>query len=295
MTPQAKVHEPLAFSFDEILTTIADEKKPLLSNALVCRPFLKWVGGKRSVLPDLTPRLPASYKTYREPFVGGGALFFSVQPKAAYLSDVNFNLVIAYQAVRDDVDTLIGLLKGYQKRHNKENYLKARNQLSLETDGTKIAALFVYLNKTCFNGLYRVNREGRFNVPMGSYDDPNLFDDTTLRNASKALQGVTVKQHSFLQCPFEANDFVYLDPPYHKLYSQYDSGGFAEDEHRQLAAFCGELHKAGVKFMLSNSDTAFVRTLYTAFQIEEVSASRSVSCKAHQRGKEAELVIRNYQ
>jgi len=197
--------------------------------------------------------------------------------------------------VRDDVDTLIDLLKGYQKRHNKTNYLKAREQLSLETDVTKIAALFVYLNKTCFNGLYRVNREGRFNVPMGSYDDPNLFDDTTLRNASKALQGVTVKQHSFLQCPFETNDFVYLDPPYHKLYSQYDSGGFAEDEHRHLAAFCGKLHKAGVKFMLSNSDTALVRTLYTAFQIEEVSASRSVSCKAHQRGKEAELVIRNYQ
>jgi len=290
-----KLHEPLPFSFGDILTAIADEKKPVISDEMICRPFLKWVGGKRSILPDLTARLPAKYKTYREPFVGGGALFFSVQPKTAYLSDINFHLILSYHAVRDDAKALIDQLKYHQERHNKEHYLKARIQLSTETDKVKIAALFIYLNKTCFNGLYRVNKEGKFNVPMGSYTDPGIYDETTLYNDAKALSGVTLKQHSYLQCPIEKEDFVYLDPPYHKLYAQYDSGGFAETEHKQLAVFCQDIHKAGAFFMLSNSDTDLVRTLYKDFHIEQVSASRSVSCKAHQRGKEDELIIRNYQ
>lgn len=288
------IHEPLHFTLHEVLTTIADEQKPF-SESMATRPFLKWVGGKRSILPELTKRLPAQYGTYREPFIGGGALYFAIQPGRAYLSDINFHLVIAYQAVRDDVNGLIALLQGYQKNHSKPNYLKARERLSIEQDPIKIAALFIYLNKTCYNGLYRVNKAGGFNVPMGSYVDPNLFEEDVLRNDSKLLQGVAIHQHSFIHCPVAREDFFYFDPPYHELYSQYDGSGFGEPEHKSLAAFCNEIHTAGAFFMLSNSDTDFVRGLYRSFHIEEVSASRTVSCKAHHRGRKNELIIRNYQ
>lgn len=293
MSRQSKIHDPLPFTFDEVITRIAEAGKPE-AQSFSTRPFLKWVGGKRSILPDLIKRMPERYQTYREPFLGGGALFWAVQPGRAYLSDINFNLVLSYRAVRENVDGLIALLKGYQSRHDKEHYLAAREKLSTEKDATKIAAIFIYLNKTCFNGLYRVNRAGQFNVPMGSYTDPNLFEDDVIRNASKLLQDVTINQHGFSQCPIAREDFFYLDPPYHKVYAQYDSSGFAEKEHEALAQWCGEIHRAGALFMLSNSDTPFVRSLYRDFHIESVSASRSVSCKAHQRGKEDELVIRNY-
>jgi DNA adenine methylase len=293
MSRQPRIHEPLPYSFTEVIEAIANQHKPAVQS-MATRPFLKWVGGKRSILPDLLARMPERYQTYREPFIGGGALFFAVQPGRAYLSDINFNLVLSYQSVRDDVDGLIALLKEHQEKHCKENYLKARERLCTEKHATKIAALFIYLNKTCFNGLYRVNRAGQFNVPMGSYTDPSLFEDDVIRNDSKLLQGVTITQHGFSQCPIAREDFFYLDPPYHKVYAQYDSSGFGETEHKRLAEWCGEIHHAGAFFMLSNSDTPFVRSLYRDFHIESVSASRSVSCKSHQRGKEDELVIRNY-
>ena len=259
------------------------------------RPFLKWVGGKRSILAELIERMPEKYETYREPFVGGGALFFAVQPTKAYLSDINFNLMLTYQAVRDDVDRLISILKFYEKNHSKEFFQRARERLCSENDTTKIATLIIYLNKTCFNGLYRVNKDGKFNVPIGSYTDPALFDEQILRNDSKVLQGVTLKRHPFFQAPVAQNDFYYLDPPYHKTYDGYSGSGFGDDEHKRLAEFCRELDKAKAFFMLSNSDTPLVRSLYSTFHIDQVAASRSVSCKGYQRGKENELVIRNYQ
>jgi len=294
MSGRPKMHAPMAFTFYDAVENISDEKTAN-SESIATRPFLKWVGGKRSILPTLLPNLPKNYQTYREPFVGGGALYFAAQPQRAYLSDINFHLVIAYQVVRDEVDTLIKLLKELQEKHSKDNFLKARKRLSTEKDATKIAAIFIYLNKTCYNGLYRVNKAGEFNVPIGSYDDPNLFEEDVLRNDSKQLQGVIIKQHGFLQCPIAREDFFYFDPPYHKLYSQYDGSGFEEREHKKLAEFCQEIHTSGAFFMLSNSDTDFVRRLYRNFEIEEVSAARSVSCKAHQRGRENELIIRNYQ
>jgi DNA adenine methylase len=288
------MHAPLQFSFKEVVTAIADQNKPAYES-MATRPFLKWVGGKRSILSELTKRLPAQYGTYREPFIGGGALYFATQPGRAYLADVNFHLICAYKAVRDDVDTLIELLHGYEEKHNKDNFLKARKRLSTEKDSTKIAALLIYLNKTCFNGLYRVNKAGEFNVPIGDYDDPSLFEEDVLRNDSKQLQGVTIQQHSFFHTPIAREDFFYLDPPYHELYAQYSGGGFGEDEHKRLATFCQEIQTSGAFFMLSNSDTDFVRGLYRRFHIEEVSAARTVSCKAHQRGRKNELIIRNYQ
>jgi len=258
------------------------------------RPFLKWVGGKRSILPELTKRMPERYGAYREAFVGGGALFFALKPPRTYLSDINFHLILTYRAVRDDVDNLISHLEKHEESHSREYFTNARNRLSAEPDTTKIAALLIYLNKTCFNGLYRVNKAGKFNVPIGSYRDPGIYEEEVLRNDSNLLQGVELFQHPFHQIPVVTEDFYYFDPPYHKAYSQYDGTGFGDPEHKRLAQFCHEINSAGAYFMLSNSDTPFVRSLYRRFHIEKVAATRSVSCKADQRGKENELIIRNY-
>jgi DNA adenine methylase len=289
-----KVHEPVKAGFNSVLSAIADQNKPEIQ-AIIAKPFLKWVGGKRSILPLLLERMPEQYLVYRESFVGGGALFFAVQPSKAYLSDINFHLIMTYQAVRDDVDRLILNLKVHERNHNKKYFQRARDRLCNETDTTKTAALFIYLNKTCFNGLYRVNKTGKFNVPIGSYVDPSIFDEEVLRNASELLQGIALAQHPFWQTPISREDFYYLDPPYHRTYSQYDGSGFGEDEHKKLAEFCGEINKADAYFMLSNSDTPFIRSLFSKFNIDQVAASRSVSCKPDQRGKENELIIRNYE
>ena len=289
-----KIHAPLPFTFGQVLETIADEQAPI-TGTIAGKPFLKWVGGKRSILPLLVERLPKEYNAYHEVFVGGGALFFDRQPTNAFLSDINFHLILTYQAVRDDLENLIELLKVHAASHSKTYYLAAREKLHTESNATKVAALFIYLNKTCFNGLYRVNKGGGFNVPMGDYKDPAILDETTLRNDSKLLQGVTITRHSFMQVKPQKGAFYYLDPPYHKTYNGYDGGGFGDDEHKKLAELCHKIDRAGGYFMLSNSDTDYVRTLYKGYTIEDVMASRSVSCKSHQRGKENELIIRNYQ
>lgn len=291
MGRKPKIHEPIENSFDEVLTAIAGENKP---QSFSVRPFLKWVGGKRSILPELLKRLPPNYDTYHEPFLGGGALYFAIQPKEAYLSDVNFHLVITFKAVRDDVDRLIYNLKIHTSRHNKEYFLNARKRLFKEKDPTKIASIFIYLNKTCYNGLYRVNQSGMFNVPMGNYDNPAILDEVNLRHVSKMLQDARISQHDFTQEKVFKNDFYYIDPPYHETYDGYSGKGFGDKEHIKLAEFCKEIHQKDSYFMLSNSDTPFVRELYKDYTIEVVSASRFVSCKANQRGKQNELIIRNY-
>jgi DNA adenine methylase len=296
MTPrQQKLHEPLDFSFEQVLTAVADENRPVLQEA-TARPFLKWVGGKRSILPELIDRMPKEYDTYCEPFIGGGALLFAVTPERAYIADVNFSLVLTYTAVRDDVDQVIKMLKIHTSRHDKDYYLKARLKIAKESDPAKVAALFIYLNKTCYNGLYRVNKAGAFNVPMGSYTDPTILDEDNLRACSKELQGAEIKAHDFSHVPIRKGNFYYLDPPYHKVYSSYDSSGFLDAQHEALAAFCTKLHNAGAFFMLSNSDTPFIEKLYKGggFLMERIQAGRFVSCKKDGRGKETEILIRNY-
>lgn len=293
MGRKAQIYDSLGDSFNNVLTAIATENKPELTS-FTARPFLKWVGGKRSILNELIKRLPDNFDAYHEPFMGGGALYFALQPKEAYLSDINFHLVLTFKAVRDDVERLIQNLKVHERSHSKEYYMKARERLIKEKDSTKVAALFIYINKTCYNGLYRVNRSGGFNVPMGNYKMPAILDEVNLRNASKVLQNADIEQHSYIHEKPIKNDFYYLDPPYHETYEGYSSGGFGDAEHQKLAEYCHQIHKKGGYFMLSNSDTPFVRELYKGYTIETVSASRFISCKAHQRGKENELIIRNY-
>lgn len=272
---------------------IADSSKPILES-IYAKPFLKWVGGKRSILPALLERMPKTYKIYNEPFVGGGALYFAVNPKMAVLSDVNFHLAITYGAVRDDIENLIAYLTYHSEHHKKEYYYKMRKQLSIETDPTRIASLFIYINKTCYNGLYRVNKQGQFNVPMGDYKNPSIVDVENLIATSSVLQNTDIFQQDFTAIHPKKNNFYYLDPPYHETYNGYNSSGFGDKEHIVLADFCYTINKVGGYFMLSNSDTELVRKLYKGYTIEKVSALRSISCKAHQRKKENELIIRNY-
>lgn len=257
------------------------------------KPFIKWVGGKRSILPLLVRRLPKEYNTYHEPFLGGGALFFATAPKVASLSDINDRLITTYSAVRDEVDTLVELLDIHQRRHNKEYYLNVRVTLP-EEHGVKLAALFIYLNKTCFNGLYRVNKSGEFNVPIGTNDKPPILREEVLRAAHKALQGVELNSHEGTSCAPVSGDFYYLDPPYYKTFTGYDRAGFSEVCHRTLAETCKKIDKAGASFMLSNSNEQFIKKLYQDFKIEEVGSTRSVSGLASGRGKASELIIRNY-
>lgn len=263
-------------------------------NSKAARPFLKWVGGKRSILPELLGRMPREYNRYHEPFVGGGALFFAIQPEKAILSDINPYLSTTYQIVRDNVDELIPYLELHKRNHCKAYFLKARKSLTTESKPVKVAGLFIYLNKTCFNGLYRVNKSGGFNVSMGTYKSPKILDEENLRKVSIALQSVVISHHGYEQTKVRKNDFYYLDPPYHKTYSGYDGSGFTEKNHIELAHFCKTIDDCGGLFMLSNSDTPLIRDLYREYFIEVVSASSLVSCNASQRGKRKELIIQNY-
>jgi DNA adenine methylase len=259
------------------------------------RPFVKWVGGKRSILRLLLERVPREYSSYHEPFLGGGAMFFAIRQKIATLSDVNRKLVLAYAAVRDDVDALIAALREHEKRHGKSHYLEARRRLRTETDPVAVGALLIYLNKTCFNGLYRVNKSGEFNVAMGEYESPPIVDEETLQADSAALQGVELLCQGFDRIAPTPNAFYYLDPPYHGTYDGYDGTRFGDGEHRKLAELCRQIDEVGGYFMLSNSDTALVRSLYGGYVVETVSASRSVSRDARGRGRAKELLVRNYE
>ncbi|MDR2677682.1 MAG: DNA adenine methylase [Puniceicoccales bacterium] len=266
-----------------------------MTNVSNAKPFVKWVGGKRSILGELLPRIPNKFDRYFEPFVGGGALFWNMpQKENSYLSDINFHLIITYSIIRDNVRAVISKLEEYKSSHCKEQYDRAKIKLSETEDPIEIAALFIYLNKTCYNGLYRVNKSGNFNTPIGKYTTPNILEADNLMRASDNLKGTSIFQHEFFQLTPRKNDFVYLDPPYHNAFSSYDSAGFIDKDHERLAKFCRELDRSGILFMASNSDTPFVRKLYDGFRIEIVKATRSVACKANRRGKENELIIRNY-
>lgn len=257
-------------------------------------PFIKWVGGKRSIINELISRIPSSYDGYFEPFLGGGALYFALKPEKAYLSDINFYLIVTYRAIKDNPKQVLERLKEHKSKHSLVYYRNARIELSKEQNPIKVASLFIYLNKTCYNGLYRVNKSGLFNVPMGKYTNPAIADESNIMACSLALQEADIFQHDFSQITPKKNQFFYLDPPYHETYSSYDSSGFNSKAHEKLAEFCHKIHSNGGLFMLSNSDTEFVRSLYRNYNIETVSASRFVSCKANERNKQNEFIIRNY-
>ena len=277
------------------------------------RPFLKWAGGKRQLLPELLARLPAGLAgsagrgalsgcRYHEPFVGGGALFFAlsgrgvIAPGSARLADINPELINAYQVVRDRVETLIVLLEAF--RNEEEFFYEVRSQKTCALDPVQRAARLIYLNKTCFNGLFRENRRGHFNVPYGHYATAHFCAANELRAASRALRGVAIEVSPFESLAEQARpgDFVYCDPPYAPRsrtasFTSYSSGGFDEAAQKRLADLIVELGERGVSVLLSNSAVPFTRTLYERCHVEQIYAKRAINSRGDRRGPVPELLV----
>ncbi|MDD4315896.1 MAG: DNA adenine methylase [Clostridia bacterium] len=303
--------------------TIRYEKSKYIS----LKPFVKWVGGKGQLIGELEKHIPndgdRALPKYAEPFVGGGALLFSLLSKNTfdeiYISDINTELVNTYQVIKNNVDELVAALVEIQDSflplndENRKNYYYASreeyNQLILNKyTAVQKAALFIFLNKTCFNGLYRVNRKGQFNVPMGAYKKPTICDEDNLRNVSEALQNVTIYcgDYSKSKTFIDNATLVYLDPPYRPLtetasFTAYSVDCFDDNEQRRLAKFVDEINELGAKVILSNSDPQnvnkeddFFQQLYSKYRIKKVEATRMINRNSDKRGKINELLIRNY-
>ncbi|MCS6797438.1 MAG: DNA adenine methylase [Myxococcota bacterium] len=269
-------------------------------------PIVKWAGGKGRLLAQLVPLLPPALEMRRhvEPFFGGGALFFALGPERALLSDVNPELVNLYVQVRDRLEALLEALRRLARDHDatafyrvRERYNRRRGSLS----DLERAAAFLYLNRTCFNGLHRVNRRGEFNVPVGRYERPRIVDEPALRAASTWLQHAELRVASFehLLDSARPGDFVYLDPPYEPTsptarFTSYCADGFDRDAQRRLRDVFGALDRRGCALMLSNSDVLFIRELYAGYRIDRVAAPRPINADGRGRGLVSELVIRNY-
>ena len=269
-------------------------------------PFIKWVGGKARLMDQLAPLFPAAADRMRhvEPFIGGGAMFFARDPSRALIGDVNPDLIGTYRAIRDDVDGVIAALRPLAAAgHGKDTYYAVRERYNTgEGRGEPLrAAMFVYLNKTCFNGLHRVNKKGHFNVPVGRYKNPKILEEAGLRAASGALSKADIRHQGFEELLDQARpgDFVYFDPPYEPVsrtasFTSYAADGFSQDDQRRLRDVYRELDRRGCKLMLSNSDVPFIRELYADYQIDIIRAARAINSNASGRGKVNEVVVRNY-
>ncbi len=271
------------------------------------RPFLKWAGGKWRLLAQYERFFPkAPMRGYYEPFVGSGAVFFHLRPRGLFssyrLTDSNAELITCYQVVRDKLDALLVRLAEHQAQHCKAHYYEVRawdrDPAWPDMPDVERAARLIYLNKTCYNGLWRVNSRGQFNVPMGRYHKPRILDEPRLRAASAALQGVDLAVTDFedVLARAGAGDFVYFDPPYHPLsatsnFTAYSDGGFGEQAQRRLARVFAALAGRGAWVLLSNSDTPFIRALYRAFRIHPVRARRAINTAAHKRGLVREVLV----
>lgn len=276
--------------------------KRLNSNHKPPEPFIKWAGGKNQMLDQYSSFFPTKYNKYIEPFIGGGAVFFHLKPNKAILSDLNQDLMDCYAVIKNNTKKLIEILKEYQARHSKDLFVELREQYNKNMlSRIKRAATFIYLNKTGFNGLHRVNSKGEFNVPFGKYKNPSIFDETNLLAVSKLLKNAELYTMTFEKVLdyAEPNDFIYFDPPYYPLnetskFTSYNKNIFLEKEQEKLAEIFRILDKRGCKIMLSNSDTNFIKKLYKDFRIEEAKANRFINCNGEKRGAIIELIILNY-
>lgn len=262
-------------------------------------PFLKWAGGKRRLAPLLRQWMPSEFARYHEPFLGGGALYFAMQPDSAVLSDVNEDLINCYLVVRDDVEALIADLARH--RHERAYFLELRRQMPTSLTQLQAASRFIYLNRTAYNGLYRVNQRGQFNVPFGDYRNPSLRPIATLRAASAALQGARLQAVDFrkaVECA-GPSDFVYLDPPYIPVgpnsdFRRYHRDQFRDPEQVALADTFEELANRGCYVMLSNSNTPRSMELFGRWRVRLVQSPRAISSRPETRGPVSEIVVTNY-
>lgn len=274
-------------------------------------PFVKWAGGKTQLLSTLDRYIPAEFGRYFEPFLGGGAVFFHLLSSRgtfeAFLSDVNSDLILTYGVVKQRVDLLIFALQRHEAKfnRNRERYYYAQRAADAPKDEVERAARFIMFNKTCFNGLYRVNSSGRFNVPLGRYDNPRICDEAALRQASVALTksnaSMSDAHYADVLGLARRGDLVYLDPPYSPSsgtarFTEYTNGGFGDCDQEELCAVFERLTDTGCKVLLSNSDTPLVRRLYSNYmeRAERVEANRAINCNGARRKGHAELLIRNF-
>ena len=275
------------------------------------QPYLKWAGGKRQLLPEIGKHIPKSYNTYYEPFVGAGAVLFDLRPEKAVINDVNSELVNTYKVIKsiDGVRALIELLKFHKENNSKEYFYKVRDEDRQEDYQDKSpvekAARLIYLNKTCFNGLFRVNSQGQFNVPFGNYKNPNIVNEFVLKTVHNYLNSTEIE---ILNIDFKEalstakkGDFIYLDPPYDPVsdtssFTGYSLDGFNKDDQIRLRDTFVELDKRGCKVLLSNSNTDFIRRIYGkyGYNIKVVSAERNINSIASKRGKIEEVLVMNY-
>lgn len=276
-----------------------------MKNKLVA-PVVKWVGGKRQLLSKIEPLFPKRYTTYCEPFVGGGAVLFSKQPRHAVVNDLNKDLITTYLVIRDDVRTLIELLKQYE--NTADYFYKVRDldrdkEQYSQLSSVEKAARLLYLNKTCYNGLFRVNSSGEFNSPFGNYKNPNIVNEPVLLAVNKYFcnNDIAFYSEDFASTlkRIKRGAFVYLDPPYDPVsdtssFTGYNKGGFDRKEQIRLKNCCDELSANGIKFMLSNSSTDFIKELYNNYNITTVNANRAINSNGQKRGKVEEVIIRNY-
>lgn len=292
------------------------------------KPFLKWAGGKGQLISEIEKHYPFEARKitkYAEPFVGGGAILFDILSKydldKVYISDINAELINTYQTIRDDIDALVSLLNKMQSEfhplsteNRKKNYLLKRerfNELKINGDentNVEKAALMVFLNKTCFNGLFRVNRKGLFNVPMGTYKNPIICDKENLYAVSEKLQNVIIVCGDYRESAnfIDEKTFVYFDPPYRPItdtasFTAYTENLFNDEEQIELAKFVDEMHRKGAKILVSNSDPKniekednFFDDIYSSHKIKRVEATRMINSKSDARGKINELLISNF-
>ncbi len=273
------------------------------NNILIC-PILKWVGGKRQLLADIMPLINKNCSTYVEPFIGGGAVFFELQPKKAIINDYNSELVNVYKTIKDFPEELITELEKHESNNSEEYFYETRSidrtHEYSEMDNIQKAARVIYLNKTCYNGLYRVNAAGQFNSPYGKYKNPNIVNATTIRGMSKYLNkaNIVIKQGDYKEVlkGLRKGAFVYLDPPYMPISSSssftgYTENGFSYDKQVELKKECDKLRDKGIAFLQSNSDCPEIRELYKEYEIRTVQAKRSINSNASKRGEISEVLI----
>ena len=283
-------------------------KKRAYQHNVLAQPFLKWAGGKRQLLPTLKQFQPRKYTQYYEPFVGAGAVLFSLQPQKCVINDTNTELINCYRVIKENPEELLALCQQHQEQNSKEYYYKLREQ-DRSNDFKNLAAVeraarIIYLNKTCFNGLFRVNSSGQFNVPYGNYSNPIIADPDVIRAVSAYLNQskVEILEGDFEQAVARAKKgaFIYFDPPYHPLsetssFTGYSRDGFGEEEQKRLKKVCDELADKGCQVLVSNSATSFIRDLYDdlRYKIEAVKANRAINAVGSKRGRINELLVYN--
>jgi DNA adenine methylase len=270
-------------------------------------PVVKWVGGKRQLLPEIKKYIPKRISTYYEPFLGGGAVLFDLQPKKAIVNDINEELINLYRVVKEHAEELIEDLKKYE--NDSEYFYKIREldrneEVFSKLSNIKRASRIHYLNKTCYNGLFRVNMAGQFNSPFGNYKNPNITNEITIRAVSKYLNDANIQfkcgDYEDALKGIRRGSFVYFDPPYDPVsdgsnFTGYAKGGFDRNEQTRLKLLCDKLNLKGVNFLLSNSSTEFILDLYKDYNIEIIKAKRSINSNGDERGEVDEVLVRNYE